>query len=63
MLGSLPSRQGQGDPLSSARRFGLRDYLKMAQRPLNVIPAKAGIQVCMRVLDPGVRRGDGVSEF
>ncbi|HQN18471.1 MAG TPA: hypothetical protein PKV86_05020 [Syntrophobacteraceae bacterium] len=41
----------------------LRDYLKMAPRPLNVIPAKAGIQVLIGVLDPGVRRGDRVSKF
>jgi hypothetical protein len=35
----------------------------MAQRPLNVIPAKAGMQVFIGLLDPGVRRGDGVSKF
>jgi hypothetical protein len=28
-----------------------------------VIPAKAGIQIFRGVLDPGFRRGDGVSEF
>jgi hypothetical protein len=38
-------------------------YLKMAQKPPIVIPAKAGIQVFHWVLDPGLRRGDGVSEF
>jgi hypothetical protein len=30
---------------------------------LVVIPAKAGIQVLQGVLDPGLRRGDGVNEF
>jgi hypothetical protein len=35
----------------------------MAQTPLIVIPAKAGIQIFQGVLDPGFRRGDGVSEF
>ena len=49
----------------------LRNYFKMAQTPSIVIPAKAGTQVCRRVLDPGacpvprfgVRRGEGISEF
>jgi len=41
----------------------IRNYLKMAQTPLLVIPAKAGIQVFRGALDPGFRRGDGVSEF
>jgi hypothetical protein len=49
----------------------LRNYLKMAQTSLIVIPEKAGIQVLRWVLDPGVcpgprsgvHRGDGVSEF
>jgi hypothetical protein len=41
----------------------LRNYLKMAQTSLIVIPAKAGIQVFRGVLDPGFSRGDGVSEF
>jgi hypothetical protein len=43
--------------------LALRDYLEMAQTSLLVIPAKAGIQVFRRVMDPGLRRGDGVSEF
>jgi len=50
---------------------GLRNYLKMAQTSLIVIPANpgsgsgagAGIQAFRGVLDPGFRRGDGVSEF
>jgi hypothetical protein len=41
----------------------LRNYLKMAQTLLIVIPAKAGIQIFCGVLDPGLRRGDGASEF
>jgi len=40
-----------------------KNYLKMVQTSLIVIPAKAGIQVFPGVLDPGFRRGDGVSEF
>ena len=35
------------------------NYLKMAQTSLIVIPAKARIKVFRRVLDPGLRRGDG----
>jgi hypothetical protein len=55
-------------PNQEAKRTGFcqapfNDYLKMAQRPLNVIPAKAGIQIFQGLLDPGVRRGDGVSKF
>ena len=41
----------------------LRNYLKMAQTSLIVIPAKAGIQAFRGVMDPGFRRGDGVGEF
>jgi len=29
----------------------------------SVIPAKAGIQLFQGVLDPGVRRGDGLKDF
>jgi hypothetical protein len=35
----------------------------MAQTSLIVIPAEAGIQVFHGVLDPGLRRGDGASQF
>jgi hypothetical protein len=35
----------------------------MVQTSLIVIPAQAGIQIFHGVLDPGLRRGDGVSEF
>jgi hypothetical protein len=41
----------------------LRNYLKMAQSSLIVIPAKAGIQAFRGVLDPGFHRGDSVGEF
>jgi len=54
------------DFMKSLHRLFGRHSLKLsqiAQRFLIVIPAKAGIQVFPRVLDPGFRRGDGVSEF
>ncbi len=35
----------------------------MVKTPLIVIPAKAGIQVFLGILDPGFRRGDKVSQF
>jgi hypothetical protein len=30
--------------------------------PLRVMPAQAGIQLFQAVLDPGLRRGDGVGQ-
>jgi len=36
---------------------------KSRKRTFRVIPAKAGIQAQQAVLDPGVRRGDGVVDF
>jgi hypothetical protein len=54
------------DIAASGRDFGnllLGSCLKIAQTSLIVIPAKAGIQLFRGVLDPGLHRGDGVSEF
>jgi hypothetical protein len=35
----------------------------LLHKSFDVIPAKAGIQVCQGSLDPGFRRGDGSVEF
>jgi hypothetical protein len=35
----------------------------LLQKPLNVIPAKAGIQTVRAFLDPRFREGDGILEF
>jgi hypothetical protein len=37
--------------------------MSLLQKSLNVIPAKAGIQVFRGFLDPGFRRGDGSIGF
>jgi hypothetical protein len=37
--------------------------LSLLQKPLNVIPAKAGIQSVRAFLDPRFREGDGILEF
>jgi hypothetical protein len=36
---------------------------KSPKLPIFVIPAKAGIQEYQLLLDPGVRRGDGLGDF
>jgi len=40
----------------------MNNYLTMVQTPLIVVSEKAGIQVFRWGLDPGFRRGDGLSE-
>ncbi len=35
----------------------------MVKMPLIVIPAKAGIQFFLGIMDPGLRQGDRVSQF
>jgi hypothetical protein len=37
--------------------------VRLLQKAFTVIPAKAGIQSFCDFLDPGFRRGDGVTEF
>jgi hypothetical protein len=55
------SQTGPGKVRSGSHPL-LRNYLKMAQTSLIVIPAKAG-QVFRGVLDLGFGRGDRESEF
>jgi hypothetical protein len=44
--------------------FGnLDEFAKILIFLFSVIPAKAGIQLFQGVLDPGVRRGDGLKDF
>jgi hypothetical protein len=38
-------------------------FVKSQKTPFSVIPAKAGIQECQGLLDPGFRRGDGLEDF
>ena len=47
----------------TAMALGVTTNNESHERHRIVIPAKAGIQVLRGVLDPGLRRGDGVSEF
>jgi hypothetical protein len=37
--------------------------VKSPKLPIFVIPAKAGIQEYQLLLDPGLRRGDGLGDF
>jgi hypothetical protein len=64
---TTPAVQAEGDlsNLLQMHHAGqvIRDYLQLARTLSRVIPAKAGIQVFRGILDPGLRRGDGVSEF
>jgi hypothetical protein len=46
---------------SVAKTFPTRK--RLLQKAPGVIPAKAGIPVCQRFLDPGLRRGDENREF
>jgi hypothetical protein len=39
------------------------ELAKSRKTPFFVIPAEAGIQPNQVVLDPGVRRGDGLGDF
>jgi hypothetical protein len=39
------------------------DKESLLQKPLNVIPAKAGIQTVRAFLGPRFREGDGILEF
>jgi len=41
----------------------LDGFVKSPKTPFSVIPAKAGIQENQRLLDPGLRRGDGFGDF
>jgi hypothetical protein len=46
---------------SSTRNFD--ELVKSQIATVSVIPAKAGIQLCQHVLDPGFRRGDDPKDF
>jgi hypothetical protein len=39
------------------------ELVKSQKKLFSVIPAKAGIQEHQRLLDPDVRRGDGLEDF
>jgi len=43
--------------------MNLNDFVKSRNSIEFVIPAKAGIQLFQKVLDPGFRRGDGSRDF
>jgi len=45
------------------RRPNFDELVKSRKTPFFVIPAEAGIQSNQVVLDPGVRRGDGLVDF
>jgi hypothetical protein len=57
LYGSLPLHPTCGiyGIACSIMNEGVRNYLKMAQTSLIVIPAKAGIQAFRGILDPGFR--------
>jgi len=43
--------------------FNFDGLVKSQKTPFSVIPAEAGIQGYKELLDPGVRRGDGLEDF
>jgi len=45
------------------KKGNIDDLVKNLKRRISVIPAKAGIQLFQKVLDPGFRRGDAWGDF
>jgi len=43
--------------------LNLDEFVIDAKTPFSVIPAEAGIQEYLELLDPGVRRGDGLGDL
>jgi hypothetical protein len=69
-IGLSSSRKERGEsrpaPHSLAQGFRLSKddgFVRNQEFTLSVVPAKAGIQGKQAILDPGLRRGDGLDGF